>query len=159
MDRIEGLLQSYFRKGILVDTHILLLLFVGELGRERISKFGRTEQFTPLDYDLLVDLLKQFNVIVTTPNILTEVSSLLNKLGKPVREVMATGLMVLEESYLPSKEIAASGWPFLNYGLTDCGIAKLAGDKYIVLTDDLKLASYLMQQGIDTVNFNNLRYR
>lgn len=152
-----SLLQKYFQKGILVDTNILLLLFVGELGRERISNFGRTDQFTPQDYDLLVELLKRFEVIATTPNILTEVNSLLNKLGEPARKVFSKGLVRLEETYIPSREIASLNWPFLRYGLTDCGIADIAQSRYLVLTDDLKLASYLHQKGIDTINFNNLR--
>lgn len=154
---IESLLRRYFSKGILVDTNILLLLFVSELGRERITKFGRTEQFTPNDYDILIDLLQRFTVIATTPNILTEVNSLLNKLGEPAREVFAKGLVLLEETYIPSKEIASLDWSFLKYGLTDCGIAEAAQNKYLVLTDDLKVAVYFNQRGIDTINFNNLR--
>ncbi|PZO17256.1 MAG: hypothetical protein DCF25_11410 [Leptolyngbya foveolarum] len=157
IDPIESLLRRYFSKGILVDTNILLLLFVGELGRERITKFGRTEQFTPNDYDILIDLLQRFTVIATTPNILTEVNSLLNKLGEPAREVFAKGLVLLEETYIPSREIASLDWSFLKYGLTDCGIAEAAQNKYLVLTDDLKVAVYFNQRGIDTINFNNLR--
>lgn len=157
-DHVKSLLQRYFLRGILVDTNILLLLFVGELDRERITRFGRTEQFTPEDYDILVDLLKRFEIIATTPNVLTEVNSLLNKLGEPAREVFASGAAALEESYLPSKEIVSIGWPFRKYGLTDCGVAQLAQDKYLVLTDDLKLISYLNHQGIDAINFNNLRF-
>ena len=134
----ENLLRKYFPKGILVDTNILLLLFVGELSRERITTFGRTEQFTPEDYDLLVSLLGRFKVIATTPNILTEVNSLLNKLGEPAREVFARGLVLLEENYLPSKKIASQDWPFLKYGLTDCGIAGVAQDSILFLQTILK---------------------
>ena len=36
-------------------------------------------------------------------------------------------------------------------------IISLAGDRYLVLTDDLRLAHYLQKIGIDTVNFNNIR--
>lgn len=96
-------------------------------------------------------------MIVTTPNILTEVNSLLNKLGKPAREVFSKRIVSLEELYIPSKEVASLSWPFLEYGLTDCGIADVTQSKYLVLTDDLKLASYLHKKGIDTINFNNLR--
>lgn len=157
INHTENLLRKYFPKGILVDTNILLLLFVGELSKERITTFGRTEQFTPEDYDLLVSLLLRFKVIVTTPNILTEVNSLLNRLGEPAREVFAAGLARLEETYLPSKEIASLDWLFLKYGLTDCGIAGVARGKYLVLTDDLRVTVYFNQQGIDTINFNNFR--
>ncbi len=33
----------------------------------------------------------------------------------------------------------------------------LAKNKYLVLTDDLKLGNYLQKVGIDTINFNNIR--
>ena len=46
---------------------------------------------------------------------------------------------------------------FSRFGLTDCGIILLAKNKYLVLTDDLKLHLYLKALGIDTINFNNLR--
>ncbi len=46
---------------------------------------------------------------------------------------------------------------FTKYGLTDCGIVTLAKNKYLVLTDDFKLANYLQKVGIDTINFNNIR--
>jgi len=46
---------------------------------------------------------------------------------------------------------------FSKFGLTDCGIVNVAKDNYLVLTDDLKLASYLQNIGIDTLNFNNIR--
>jgi hypothetical protein len=41
--------------------------------------------------------------------------------------------------------------------ITDCGIATLAKNKYLVLTDDFKLANYLQKIEIDTINFNNIR--
>ncbi|MDY7005348.1 MAG: hypothetical protein SWX82_15805 [Cyanobacteriota bacterium] len=46
---------------------------------------------------------------------------------------------------------------FTKYGLTDSGIISLAQGKYLVLTEDFKLANYLEKFEIDTVNFNNLR--
>jgi rRNA-processing protein FCF1 len=155
------LIERYSQRGILIDTNILLLYFVGTLNRDRISQFKRTQQFIPKDYDLLMKLLSQFQKVATTPNILTEVNSLLNQLGEPERAkcyvIFAENIAILEESYQPSKVIAAPDWPFIKYGLTDCGLAKVAQDQYLVLTDDLKLTDYLQRLGIDTINFNNLR--
>lgn len=164
IDHTESLLRKYFSKGILVDTNILLLLFVGELNRKRIAKFKRTEQFTPQDYDLLIDLLQSFILIATTPTILTEVNSLLNQLGEPERsdcyKIFADGVAaLLQETYVPSQKISSSDWSFLKYGLTDCSIAELTQNKYLVLTDDFKLVYYLNSRGVDAVNFNNLRFR
>lgn len=79
------LLKKYQQKGILIDTNILLLLFVGETNRARISQFKRTNKFSEKDYDLLIKLLKRYSKIVTTPNILTEVNSLINQISEPER--------------------------------------------------------------------------
>jgi rRNA-processing protein FCF1 len=159
-DFVRSLFEKYKQKGILIDTNILLLWFVGTVNRERISKFNRTEKFVPEDYDLLLQILSYFNKIVTTPNILTEVNSLANQLAEPERSkclsVFAEGVAKLNEFYLESKEVVRTD-SFTKFGLTDCGIATLAKNKYLVLTDDLKLASYLQKIGIDTINFNNIR--
>ncbi len=159
-DEINSLFARYRQKGILIDTNILLLFFVGTVNRERISKFKRTEQFVPEDYDLLVQILNYFQKIVTTPNILTEVNSLANQLGEPERSqcftIFADGISKLEESYMTSKAIAINE-RFTKFGLTDCGISNLAKNRYLVLTDDLKLAVYLQKEAIDTINFNNIR--
>jgi len=103
---------------------------------------------------------------VTTPNILTEVNSLANQLGEPERSRCLTifsrvisgldGIDILKEFYIESKTVATNQG-FTKFGLTDCGIVDLVRNKYLVLTDDLKLAAYLQREGIDTVNFNNLR--
>ncbi|MBW4491831.1 MAG: hypothetical protein KME26_01710 [Oscillatoria princeps RMCB-10] len=160
MEEIKELFKRYKKKGILVDTNILLLWFVGTVNRQRISRFNRTEKFTPEDYDLLLQLLRAFDKIVTTPNILTEVNSLANQLGEPERSqclaIFAKGGAKLDEFYIESKK-AAGMENFSKFGLTDCGIVELARDRYLVLTDDLKLAGYLKKEKIDTVNFNNLR--
>ena len=159
-DLVRSLFQKYKQKGILIDTNILLLWFVGTVNRERISKFNRTENFVPEDYDTLLKILSYFNKIVTTPNILTEVNSLANQLREPERSqflpVFAEGVTRLNESYLQSTDVVRKD-SFTKFGLTDCGIATLAKNKYLVLTDDFKLTNYLQKIEIDTINFNNIR--
>lgn len=61
----------------------------------------------------------------------------------------------ITEVYLDSS-IISSHELFFRFGLTDCGIVLIARDKYLVLTDDLKLHLYLKALGVDTINFNNL---
>jgi len=158
---IEILLQRYRSKGILVDTNILLLWFVGATNRDRISRFKRTKQFSAEDYDSLIRILNRFNSIVTTPNILTEVNSLANQLAgndkNECLEVFARLVDNLTEIYLKSDRIVKLD-QFSKYGLTDSGIIDLVAGQYLVLTDDFKLANYLKSKSIDVLNFNNLRY-
>jgi rRNA-processing protein FCF1 len=111
---------------------------------------------------LLNAILLEFTQIVTTPNILTEVNSLINQIREPERQqcLQILGQAAennLTEFYLETKNIAKVD-NFTKFGLTDSCIISLSQDKYLVLTDDLKLANYLGKLGIDVINFNHLRY-
>ena len=161
ISEFQRLIELYARKGVVVDTNILLLYYVGTVNRQRIKKIKRTEQIIPEDYELLKSYQQGFKKIVTTPNVLTEVSSFINQLGEPERshcyELFARHIDDLRETYIPSASVAVQDWYFYKYGLTDCGIASCARDSYLVLTDDLKAAVYLQSQSVDTINFNNIR--
>lgn len=163
MNDVCELVQRYQRQGILVDTNILLLYFVGAANPQRIRRFSRTERFSLEDYDLLLNAFRYFQRIVTTPNILTEVYNLLNQIGEPDRRRCLIEVAKLvrqfekfDEIYVSSKEVTALEG-FLRFGLTDCGIEHLAKDQFLVLTDDLRLADYLGRAGIDVLNFNTIR--
>ena len=54
MSEVSNLLSKYYSKRILIDTNILLLYLVGRVNRERITRFKRTAQFIPEDYDILL---------------------------------------------------------------------------------------------------------
>lgn len=157
---INKLIPRYARNGILVDTNILLLFFLGSFDPSQIPRYDRTAQFTAEDYDTLLALLQRFDKIVTTPNILTEVNSLSGQIKEPARTSyfakLAEGIHVIEEHYVESRE-AASTERFAKMGLTDAGILRLAKDKYLVLTDDFPLSQYLQKVGVDVINFNHIR--
>lgn len=146
---------------MLVDSNLLLLYFVGLYDRERIRTFKKTySKFTLDDFDLLRKLLTHFARVVTTPNILTEVSNLSNQLRTDIKRnyysTFADGVQRLEEEHTPSLDICALDH-FKTFGLTDSGIISLSKGKYLVLTVDFPLAAYLQNVGIDVVNFNQLR--
>lgn len=160
IEEVKALFARYLQIGIVVDTNILLLYIVGTANRDRISKFKRTNQFTPEDYDLLARILNSFQKVVTTPNILTEVNSLTNQLGEPERskclQLFGRAIARFEEIHKSSQQLAQLP-EFQKFGLTDCGILNLAQGSYLVLTDDFRLSETLRSKGIDTVNFNNIR--
>ncbi|MGB9177797.1 MAG: PIN domain-containing protein [Pyrinomonadaceae bacterium] len=160
MDYFEELLRRYRKKGLLIDTNLLLLYFVGRYDPNRISKFKRTMIFTIKDFYILSEIFEFFAKVVTTPNILTEVSNLSNQLPNEIKpsyfSVFAKHLVKLEENYITSIKIGSLKH-FKNFGLTDSGIIDLVKDKYLVLTDDLRLAAYLQNARIDVINFNNIR--
>ncbi len=160
---LEPLLARYRQRGLLIDTNILLLWVVGTLNPQRINSFKRTKQyFDPEDFDRLNQLTNYFTTIVTTPSILTEVSSFVNQLSDRERAqglaILARGIEnVLSEHYQPSRELAQLA-AFPRFGLTDCGIVAVARGQYLVLTNDFKLYQYLAHLNIDVVNFNHLKF-
>jgi hypothetical protein len=70
-----GLLQKHYRGGVLIDSNLLLLLMIGAIDRDRITTFKRTQKYSSDDFELLQQLVSKFSKIVTTPQILTEVST------------------------------------------------------------------------------------
>lgn len=160
MDYVIELLGRYKGKGLLIDANLLLLYFVGAYDPDRISRFKRTMAFTVDEFLLLATVFDYFDIIITTPNILTEVSNLSGQLPKDLHSFffndLAKRIPVLEEHYTSSSTIASSTH-FNRFGLTDSGIIDIVKDKYLVLTDDLKLFDHLQNLGIDAVNFNHLR--
>ena len=156
------LVQRYCTAGVLVDTNILLLLFVGSIETRLIKQFKRTrERFEERDFDLIMSFLALFKSrIVTTPHILTEVSNLAGQLGSRKKQFFphfAKGISRLIEHYEPSANLARAG-SFAKFGLTDAAIINLVQDQFLVLTDDFPLANYLSKQGVDVINFNHLRF-
>ncbi|HSN88330.1 MAG TPA: PIN domain-containing protein [Thermoanaerobaculia bacterium] len=157
---LPGMIRRYGRKGIILDTNILLLHLVGRFDPSLISRFKRTAQFGKDDYLLLDRLLDRFETIVTTPGILAEVNSLSGQLPEPVRSqyflLFSREIAAFQEDFVESRQLAALA-EFVKFGLTDAGIGRVARERYLILTDDFRLSQYLGKLGHDVVNFNHIR--
>jgi hypothetical protein len=160
MEETSRLLGRYAKKGVLVDTNILLLYLIGSYNPSLIPGFKRTRQFTVEDYRTLSFLLQPFEAVITTPNILTEVSNLSAQLAEPARRdhfrMFAERIRVMDEHYIDSRE-AATQDGFVRFGVTDMGILLLSRNRYLVLTDDFALSQFLQYHGADVINFNHIR--
>jgi len=161
MGYYEQLIGAHRERGILVDSGLLLLLFVGLCDRGRIQTFKRTRMFTESDFDLLQGIVRRFDLLVTTPNILTEVSNLLGQLPDNLHaQYFATFARSLQEGvneyYIPSGQLALQDH-FPRLGLTDTGIIEQARNGNLVLTVDLPLYNRLCELGVDAINFNHFR--
>ena len=102
---------------------------------------------------------------LTTPHILTEVSNLANSLQGPHKREWYLNLatliaseqetVVLREKWTPAVELA--GMPeFVAFGITDAALANLSSEA-LVITEDYRLSGVLNGQGIDVLNFGDLR--
>ncbi len=153
------LLRIYGRRGVIVDANLLLLLFLGSYERKQIDNNPRLQTYAETDFVLLVNVLGGFKHLVTTPNILTEVSNLSNAVPANKRETyfksFADRLVLLEEEHVSSATALQNRWA--RFGLTDAVIATVAKNRFLVLTDDFRLSQALQSDGIDTLNFNHLR--
>jgi rRNA-processing protein FCF1 len=159
MADVNERLLTYGGSGVLVDSNLLLLLFLGSYERRQIAINKRLATFTDEDFDLLVRFLGQFSKVITTPNILTEVSNLSSAVPESRRTAyfasFAARVGLLEEQHVVSYTALTNRWA--KFGLTDAVIAAIAKDQYLVLTDDFRLSQSLQSDGIETVNFNHLR--
>ncbi len=157
-----ALIQRYCRKGILVDTNILLLLLVGDLDPRRISTFKNTSShFAVEDYDTLSAIVKQCPSIIVTTHILTEVSNLLGQFGDPLKadyfQHFVSKIRLFHEDSILSANISDTA-VFRKLGLTDSAIIHLAKElDYLVLTIDFSLYSHLERHGVAVINYNHLR--
>jgi len=159
IEQLRQFVSRYRRSGVIVDTNILLLYFIGRFAPDQISRFKRTDTFDLDDFTFLKLLLSQFDRLLTTPAILAEVSNLSAQLGEPLRttyfESFRNEITLLDERYIRSDD-AASGGCFIRLGLTDSGIHLLARQN-LVLTVDLQLYLFLLSENLDAINFNHLR--
>jgi len=159
-DSYLEVISRYRKSGILVDTNILLLYFVGHVDPQRIPFFKRTAHFAIEDFTLLTNLLACFEKVVTTPNILSEVNSLSQQFGEPVKTKFfmnfSREIEIIDEHYIESKTVAIQE-EFIKFGLTDSVIINLTSKRFLVLTDDFRLSQYLSRQNIDVINFNHIR--
>lgn len=156
----NGAPNSFTSTGVLVDSNLLLLFFLGTYRRSLIGSHKRISEFTAQDFDLLVAFLARFKAVVTTPMILAEVNSLSNALQSKFRpdflEVFAVLARTLTEERPATAEILATE-SFRKFGYTDAATHLAASQHYLVLTDDFPLFGFLEKHGIVALNFNHLR--
>ncbi|TFY85867.1 hypothetical protein DYL59_24110 [Pseudomonas kairouanensis] len=155
---MDAYIKQYRKKGIIVDTNLLLLALIG--GTSSIMEFKRTRVYSNEDYRLLLNIIDQFEKLISTPHILAEVSNLTNGLyGRKLHdfyETLKQSLSTIIEIHCPAQGISRD-YELSPYGLTDVGIICTAKDNYLVLTDDLRVAGFAHQHGVDVVNFNHIR--
>lgn len=125
---VEELVSRYRGSGVLVDTNLLLLLFVGGYDPGLIERFRLTmDRFVAADFDTLSTVLSAFDRIVTTPHILTETSNLLGQLTGRARigcfGHLARSIPSMRETYVPSADLVEQQ-AFVEIGITDTSILR-----------------------------------
>lgn len=145
---------------IIIDTNLLVLLIVGKTNPNLIEKHKRTRIFQREDYNLLINILMNYDEIVVTPHILTETSNLISQTdestGKALKKTLSGLLQSQREEFEPSVDLAKHH-AYLKLGLTDSAIIKLTASDIPLITTDLKLYLEASKSNKNTINFNYLR--
>lgn len=156
-------MSRYRSSGILVDTGLLLVLYVGLYDPQQVERFRRTRQsFSRKDFEYILSFVDQFERVVTTPHILTEVSNFLGQLHGKVRDgCFATfsqhvASATTHEHLTPARALAGAA-EFVPLGITDTSIIEAAAESHLVLTTDYRLHGRLISKGIDALNYNHFR--
>ena len=128
--------------GYIMDANLLVLLAVGDEGRERISRHKRLDGFSVRDYDFLRTLLSRVRRILVTPNTLTEASNLIRQHREPERSRIMRRLRNIiqesEEIVVPSKT-ASDNNSYEKLGLADAALLEAATPMTPLLTMDYDL--------------------
>jgi hypothetical protein len=159
MNQLEQLCLSLKRKIVTLDCNVFILLIVGSISKDFISKFKRTQIFVEKDYELLMYLIKDSEVILT-PNVITEASNLLESFeyqGKKIGLVaLSSFCQKFSESYEKSSALSSRNG-FLKFGLSDMSIENMCQVGAIAITVDFPLYGYLISEGRNALNFNHIR--
>jgi len=95
-----------------------------------------------------------------TPNTLSEVSNLLDRIMEPAKTEIYTAFKAMigrvHECYIKSSE-ASERVEFLRLGLSDSVLLELSREQAVVLTVDIGIYLAALKQGYEVLNFNHCR--
>jgi hypothetical protein len=138
-----------------LDTNVLLLLLVASVDMSLLRTYKRVSQFTVQDATALDDLLRPFQVLATTPHVLSETDNFVDQAPAYRQRDLKNGLIRFveraTERYRPAKELAIHDG-FIPLGLTDCGLIDFQQEA-VVITTDFRLAGRIQANKGLAVNF------
>jgi hypothetical protein len=164
-DFLESLVSKHCKKGVLIDSNLLLLFLVATFDTSLIDQVKRLNTYSAKDCDFLLRFCSLFERVLTTPHILTEVSNLVQNRESRRRESrrlsaflehVAKQFKIFIERYSISSDVV-DHFLFIPLGLADSALAIESDNGALVLTDDLSLCAALQNRGLDAINFNHLR--
>ena len=126
----------------LLDANVLVLYIAGRIDKGLIGSHRRLREYVEVDFNILILFLRLSKNIVTTVNILTKISNLLeNKAAEGPNRLLAE----LHRVVLETKEIvvvsadACEVDGFTRVGLSDAGLLLLATSESPIITADREL--------------------
>jgi hypothetical protein len=153
--------HRYKTRGILVDSSLLVVYLVGSFDRRHLVNCRAIKSsFTEDEFELLARIIGQFDVLITTPHVLTEVSNLAGRLPArlhiPFRTFFASVISELLEQNASAADLSLAPH-FIRFGIADTAISLVAPGRYFVLTEEVALYTLLSASGVDVMNFSHVR--
>jgi predicted nucleic acid-binding protein len=143
-------------RDVIIDTNIFILFLAGQINENRIKNYTRNSLYTKDDYYFLLNILSRYDRIITSPNILTEVDNILNRL---TGEDKYKYLLLVKRIYIQTIEkyiktdTVSKNWYFDTLGITDSVILMMAKESELLISGDSSLCDYAKSLNIKTFDF------
>ncbi|MCL2064122.1 MAG: hypothetical protein FWG98_07080 [Candidatus Cloacimonetes bacterium] len=143
-------------RDVIIDTNIFILYLVGQINKNRIKDYSRDQSYSEEDYFYLLNLLSKYDRLITSPNILTEVDNILNRISGEDKNKY---LSIVKKTYQQTIEkfmetnLVSQNWYFDILGLTDSVIIMMAKKSDLLISGDSKLCDYAKALGINIFDF------
>ena len=141
---------------VIIDTNIFILFLVGQINENKIENYTRNSIYSKEDYYFLLDILSKYDRIITSPNILTEVDNILNRInGEDKYRYLALVKNIYKqtiEKYLETERVSQN-WFFDILGITDSAIIIMAKECDLLISGDSTLCDYAKSLDIKTFDF------
>jgi hypothetical protein len=143
-------------RDVIIDTNIFILFLAGQINENRIENYTRNSLYTKEDYYFLLNILSNFDRIITSPNILTEVDNILNRItGEDKYRYLLLVKTIYKqtiEKYIKT-ETVSQNWFFGALGITDSAILMMAKESELLISGDSSLCDYAKSLNIKTFDF------
>ena len=157
--------------GIVLDTNLLILYFVGCQNPKKISNHPRLNKYNEEDYIIINSLVRtsKNKKLFLTPQTIPETMFFLGHDPKESRNSMLEELLAMtieklkvsnEDIYTPTPEIVKNreAWEINQYGLPDLSFIDGIKKKSLAfLSDDSELVAYMFNEGIVSKNYNEYK--
>jgi predicted nucleic acid-binding protein len=143
-------------RDVIIDTNIFILFLAGQINEKRIKNYTRNSLYTKEDYYFLLNILSNYDRIITSPSILTEVDNILNRItGEDKYRYLILVKTIYKqtiEKYIKT-EIISQNLFFDTLGITDSAILMMAKESDLLISGDSSLCDYAKSLNIKTFDF------
>ena len=142
----------------ILDANLLAVLAVGQ---EHSNLFGHSpvDSYNSDDYDLIIEMISEFDGLISTPYIIAETSALLTKTGYArigCRSSLASFISSMEITY-DAPDLLCRHNHYPAYGIADISLLHALKKDAVVITADGPLTGLLKGAGLYALHYQELR--